>query len=286
MKSSIKSVIITGCFGIVIGVIGTFGASSVFKNTINNTITVNGEKVSTETYINDYNDVVSENKKLIEEKNELEIQNEDLKSRILSIGDIPDITYKDLGLIINGDSANINKIKSLAIIDDQRYYSENFIMGLINGQVLNYDGNDENVYVGNRQYERMDFVNNFDAYESFGLVVYKENNNDTFMMSGEKRSNGITLEPHYSDDAYAIFNIQGKYSSLEASIGHVDGSNMRDTSLIVLLDGKMTKEIPLKAEDMAYTTTIQLNGAKQLKLLLSNTGGNSPIYGLSDIKIE
>lgn len=103
-------------------------------------------------------------------------------------------------------------------------------------------------------------------YETYGCEEHLQQNGQSFQMSGTKYSNGFVL---YSSGGYAMFNLNSKYSSIEFTVGHKDGSDLtkEDQDIYFYVDGKLVKEISIGSEDMPKTVSIPVNYGLQLKVL-------------------
>lgn len=109
----------------------------------------------------------------------------------------------------------------------------------------------------------------------------------SFKMCGETYNKGFTYgSPGPLENYYLLFNLDGKYSSMEFDLGHVDDTLMKDATIAVYLDGNVTQTIEKAADSLVSHEVIQLDGAKQLKLCFV-TGGSGYYgnYGLANIKI-
>lgn len=103
-------------------------------------------------------------------------------------------------------------------------------------------------------------------YEKSGYDEYLQQNGKSFQMAGTKYSNGFVLN---HSGGYAIFNLNSKYSSIEFTVGHVDGSDIteEDQDIYFYVDGKLVKEVSIGSEDMPKTVSIPVNYGLQLKVL-------------------
>ena len=110
-------------------------------------------------------------------------------------------------------------------------------------------------------------------YESSG---YEERASIT--MAGTQYTNCFVLDAGYNE-AYAIYNLNGKYTTLEFDMGHIDGTQMSNVTFEIHLDGKPVKTIDATAEGLPLHYTIQLDGAKQMKINSTGWFGGYPEYG-------
>ncbi len=161
------------------------------------------------------------------------------------------------------------------------------------GKAVYWDGETSSVYLGEVPSKQEYLVDVCPPYEVGAYEEYTLRNGKSFNMSGNKYTNGFTLMATYdgvlSKYTHAIFNLNGNYKTMSFDIGHIDGSTMKDVTLQVYLDGKLTEEIDLKAESLVKKMSIDLNNAMQLKLVIPNFDGGSnerALYGFADIILE
>lgn len=108
-------------------------------------------------------------------------------------------------------------------------------------------------------------------YESSG---YEARN---FMdLAGKSYTNGFRL----SREGFALFNLEGKYSSLDFDLGHLDGTDMGSAKVQFMLDGINDQLIELNAEDLPKHYTIDLTGVKQMKITID---AYWPEYGFANV---
>ncbi|MBQ8836007.1 MAG: hypothetical protein IJ002_00700 [Clostridia bacterium] len=115
---------------------------------------------------------------------------------------------------------------------------------------------------------------------------YSSQSGKSFMMAGEKFSNGFTIgENHWNmSDCFALFNLNSKFSVINLSIGLVDDNQMYDTTVCFYVDGKLVKEIDIEADGLPKTVSIPVNYGLQLKILVPET--NYTVIGFGNITVE
>lgn len=142
---------------------------------------------------------------------------------------------------------------------------------------------------------RQNMVEIVPAYQSGGNEYKEYNTNKTggtefFKMAGIKYSDGMTFNADiniFDDVSWAIYNLNGKYTSLNFTVGHVDDTDIGDkTVLQVLYDGKLKKEIPLAPDMLSRKVKLNVTGVKQLKLQVPSSGSDSPLYGIGNPVIQ
>lgn len=87
-----------------------------------------------------------------------------------------------------------------------------------------------------------------------------------FTMGGVNYTNGFTFGYTVSGDAFALFNLNGEYSYMDLTIGHVDGSSVYDRTVYFYLDGVVTETLTISADALPISVSIPLNNASQLKI--------------------
>jgi len=112
-------------------------------------------------------------------------------------------------------------------------------------------------------------------YETERFTKMLQSEGKSFQMSGQKFSNGFKI---YANLSHALFNLNGQYSTMEFTYGHIDNSPMKDSVLTFIVDGKVVKEIDIDAESLPQTVSIPLNHGLQLKIV-----GETADHGVADI---
>lgn len=109
---------------------------------------------------------------------------------------------------------------------------------------------------------------------------------ESFSMAGVKYTNGMTFNADinvFNDISWALYNLDGKYKTLEFVIGHVDGTDNGDeTYLQVYYDGEFSQEILLKPDMLPQNVTLNVTDVMQLKLQVPSSGGSGPLYGIGN----
>lgn len=101
-------------------------------------------------------------------------------------------------------------------------------------------------------------------YEGTNTHLYDDS--DGFKMNGNAYSNGFTYgSPGPSEDYYVLFNLAGKYTSIEFDIGHVDNTGDYDCALIVYCNGNYYTTIEKTADSIVSHETLDVSGIQQLK---------------------
>lgn len=121
------------------------------------------------------------------------------------------------------------------------------------------------------------------------MHIYEEFEKDClsgFMMAGEECKNGFKAERWFSSDGYILSNLNGEYSTLSFKLGHVDGSDMVDTSMVVYLDGEVENTYEIYADAYPKNISIDVTGVNQIKFYIPTNGWDVPTIGFADMIIK
>ena len=91
----------------------------------------------------------------------------------------------------------------------------------------------------------------------------------TFYMAGEMYSRGFILDST-GDGSLALFNLGGKYDTLEFDLGHIDQTGRHDATIEIYLDGEISQIIEAKADALPQHITVNLHNAFQMKITVRN----------------
>lgn len=151
------------------------------------------------------------------------------------------------------------------------------------GKQVTWDGNTKTVYIGEAPGQvtyLLDVCPPYEKYSNFDTPT-------TFDMAGKAYAHGFTLNSTMGGPAPALFNLNGKYSTLEFDFGHVDGSStyVSDSyhSYHFYLDGKLVKSIETDPEALVQHYQIPLGHALQMKIVTENTSGK---YGFANVTVR
>jgi len=110
---------------------------------------------------------------------------------------------------------------------------------------------------------------------------------DSFVMSGKKYYNGIVWlggTDWDREEPYSIHLLDGKYTRLEGTLGHIDGTQSKDSSLLIYYDGVFKYEKLLSGElEPEMLILDDLQGVKQLKFRVPRVSWTN--YGLGNITL-
>lgn len=176
------------------------------------------------------------------------------------------VLYNDISLVVDGvpvTPKDANGVEVEPFVYNGTTYLPVRAVGEAIGKQVTWDGNTQTVYIGEAP----------GAAEYLPIVCppYQEAyyyTGKTFSMDGVSyHANSFYLStPFIGDHPHALFNLNGQYSALEVTIGHLDDYADEDNTVNIYLDGVYSQSITLEPEEMAKTVTIPLEYALQLKI--------------------
>ncbi len=158
--------------------------------------------------------------------------------------------YSDIKLYVNG--AKIDTSENEPFIYNGSTYLPVRAVAEALGESVEWDGNTKSIYIG----------------KSSTLKPYTGEwmSEDDFRMGGKLYS-GFSL--HNNLRGYALFNLNGNYSTINMKIGPTDTSDCSDIMTVnFYLDGTKVDSIELTKTSYPRDYSLSLNGALQLKVEL------------------
>lgn len=158
------------------------------------------------------------------------------------------------------------------------------------GMEVTWDGETKSVYLWDEIVPAgtyfIDVCPPYELESDSRCKAYVSTDTKSFSMAGEKYSAGLTLTdtPVVSADTYALFNLNGKYKSIEMVLAPVDGSN-KPSDIAFFVDGKKVAEYVVEAGDYPKTISVPLNHGLQLKIVIVEGGGRDAT-GLGNIIVK
>ena len=183
------------------------------------------------------------------------------------------IGFEDNKITVNGSQKDIY---AHAINKNGTTYLPVRAIGNAIGKQVSWDGGTQTVYIGENLGQNTYLMDVCPPYESKGFY------DESFEMGGEMYAHGFKLYGSSSD--YALFNLNGRYATLEFDMGHVDGYGMKKGTYEFYLDGQLVKTISMDAEDRVQHVTIPLNYALQMKIVPIETFGVP--YGFANVILK
>ena len=207
-----------------------------------------------------------------------------------------EVLYENIKIFVDGEQIDPKDANGQTVepfIYNGTTYLPVRAVGNAFGKDVSWDGVEKVVYLGAKPGETENWMTECGPYQYTHGEEYSLSENKYFTMSGQKYTNGFVLEPNdwYDEKAEALFNLNGQYSSVTFTAGHVDGSGDRNATLNVYLDGIIAYTTELKYDDVAKPITVPLNNALQMKIEVVGIDLNVNIqssvsYGFSEGKFE
>lgn len=191
-----------------------------------------------------------------------------------------DVVFSNIKIMLDGEvvepkDANGNAVEPF-IYNGTTYLPVRAVGNAI-GKDVSWDGVEKVVYLGAKPGTTENWLNVCGPYQYTNLKKeYKLTANEFFSMSGKKYTNGFILEPSAWDKskAEAVFNLDGKFNSVQFTAGHVDGTHQKDATINIYLDGIIAYTTDMKHSDLAKKINIPLNGALQMRVEVVGHGLN------------
>ncbi len=190
-----------------------------------------------------------------------------------------DVQYMDIKLVVDGVQVT-PKDANGAVVEPFVYNGTTYLpvraIGEALGKEVDWDGNTRTVYVGKVPGKVSE--NYLEPYEtSYSVDVYEDSATSHFTMMGKKYSQGLVIGI-YGD--YGYYNLDGKYSSIEFDVGHVDGDGTEASTIYIYIDGTVAKEIEVTGDMQTKHISIPVNYGLQMKIVKDGFGA----YGLANLR--
>ena len=150
------------------------------------------------------------------------------------------------------------------------------------GKQVTWDGGSQTVYLGEAPGSRTWLMDVCPPYETEGNFQTPS----SFKMAGRTYTHGFTMSTPMSLSCYALFNLDGNYSTLSFDVGHVDDTYMSDGQYEIYLDGDLAQIIEVKAEDLVTHFDIPLHNALQMKIAYVTTSFSGGTYGFANCELS
>lgn len=151
------------------------------------------------------------------------------------------------------------------------------------GENVHWDGSTKSVYIGERPGAVDYLMEVCPPYQkTHDVKEYYANDGDSFLMAGNKYSNGI-VGWCYNTGVY--FNTNSQYRSMQFTYGPQDEKNFPDAGCTVSFigDGRVLAAYDVHYGDLPKTASISLNGVNQLVIQFSGGTGN---IGVGNITVQ
>lgn len=211
-------------------------------------------------------------------------QNTNLQNQILNI---PNFELKNPALILDGLKIQDSINKSLIIVDNSNYYSEN-ILNLLLKNKLSYNSN-QNIVFYNTNGKNISTETKIDLFDTNVLYdgtcygIYLPSDGKTFSLGSSTYNKGFVIYDDHSlfGDGYALFDLKGKYSKIAFDVGRTNEYEKEDVVLKVYLNNEYIEEYSLNAQSPPISLEIDLKYVNNMKLEI--IGGSRVKYGFANV---
>ena len=143
------------------------------------------------------------------------------------------------------------------------------------GENVQWDGANQRVYIGETPGAKQYLNTVCPPYQS-----HKYETPTTVSMAGQTYANAIRLGGWYSS-GWALYNLNGQYSTLRFTVGHIDDADMHPAELNIYLDDTLALSMELDPEAMPEALELPLNSALQMKIEITDSG-----FALGEVEIS
>lgn len=300
MNKTILHILEIGCSGLV-GIFITIGYQHFFSQPQNQqleqiqeqtqkqeqeqiqnqsiTVNIDGKKVSYQSEdVETLNDTISELKK---ENDQLKADIKLLNEQISDFESMPSVELGNYILIIDGIEKKINNNNSIIKYNNQ-FYIRNDVISYIDN--IEIDEEKNKIIIGDILGDTYLLMEACPPYQKPDNQYYREP--ETFKMAGEIYTNGFSMQDH----SFALFNLNGKYTLLNFTLGHIDDTTMIDGVFNIYLDEELCQRIEISCEDLPQQFSIPLNSANQMKIVkideATPTYQAGEWYGFADMILQ
>lgn len=287
MSESKSTTIIVAIIGAVATIVSGIGGAAVGNNNAQDkqnkyiqSHTVNIEGNDNSVNINDVNDLVNEYNNLLSENETLKAKNTsyfndltDTKNQLESaenvMKDVPQITYNNLGLVLDAQDVSINKNNSMITVNGREYFSKEITEKLLpaNKSMTIKDGR---IYVGKVVADKAKL---FDQW-----VVSKEDcstqftGNDSY---GNAHTNAIAFTYY---DGEIIYNLKREYSYLKCNIS-ISESCSKDYDILLTIspDTGEAYSVTVNKTTEPFDVEIPINNCSLLTITCDTSARQSVI---------
>lgn len=285
--SALITALIATLTSILIFFLGNFTTqATIEKNTVE-TLSEYFDSIDKDmTYKQALQTAYEESKQKDEEISILKQKNTEFENEMSST---PNFEFKNPILIADGLKVQDGVNKSVLVIDNNNYYSED-ILNLVLENVLSYDASQNTVFY-NATGEKVSSETKIDLFDTNVLYegtcynTFLPKDGKTFLMGSNTYNKGFVIYDDHSlfgeGDGYALFDLQGKYSKMTFEVGRTNEYEKQDVVLKVYLNDEYVEEYPLNAQSPPVQLEIGLNYANNMKLEI--TGGSRVKYGFANV---
>lgn len=280
MKENNKTAIVVAVIGAVGMIISGIGGSLVGKNSAqeeqekhiqsqivqiegnNNSVEIN----NVDDLVKEYNNLLSENNSLKEKNtsyfNDLAETKDKLKFLEEQLGDIPQISYKSLGLVLDVQDISVNKNNSMVTIDGRDYFSREITEELLPDS-KNITIKDGTIFVGTVVADKVSLYEQKIMNQSNIYMI--DSIEDSY---GNIYSNVLYCRSTYTNKKEIIYVLNNKYSLLKLTLAIRENANLDKKGILTIkADNQVVyTSNNLDKKTQPFTIEVAINNCKLLTL--------------------
>lgn len=205
----------------------------------------------------------------------------------VAVADTIDVVYNNIQVYINGSLTEFTDSNGNDV--EPFIYNGNVYLPLpavaeAMGVGYSWDGSTMSAYLGAQPGESQYLLDVCPPYQDNRFDFVTKTDGTSFNMAGQKYTNGMKTVYYYSGEhPYALFNLNGQYTTMSFVMGHVDDESMQDGRVLIYLDGKLADEYEILSENLPTKVTVSLNNALSMKIVVEGYYG---ACGIAEITIE
>lgn len=235
-------------------------------------------------------------KKEIEEakKNNLQLTQDitDLEqannSASAQLAEAPDITFYTPEYIQNGLKIEVDGNEGVAVINKRPYVAADLLGPLLGWPSKFYESNNT-LTLGDEddtitRIDVMDMDNEI-LYNGEHLTRYMPKEGESFTMGGKAFTKGFTIGYggfYGYNTGNALFNLDGKYSSISFDVGRLDSSAATDVTMKIFINDELVETYELLATTPVKSYEINLDYANSLEIEIGRYDDHFD-YGFTNI---
>lgn len=222
----------------------------------------------------------SDSRKLMEENRTLKAENENYKAQ-------KTVELVEANLVIDGELMNNgDSVKNaVALVDGNSYFSQTLLNTYIGSHPIKYDSSENAVVYGSQKPEKVKLSWDKTVSDAHGVQSFLLGSGETFTMAKKTYDEGIVV----SEGNYMYIHLNGEYSKISFTYGHIDNSSQGNLELTILaLDDNgetyttTLKTITLAGEMEPKDIEVPIGYASAIKIIISD-GDYRAQYGLANI---
>lgn len=192
------------------------------------------------------------------------------------------VYYQDIKMYVDGMRVNTS---AEPFIYNGTTYLPVRAAGEALGENVYWDGSTRSIYIGERPGAVQYLMEVCPPYQGEGHEYYA-NEGDSFLMAGNKYSNGFVGSCVAND--YAYFNTNSQYRSMQFTYGPEDSSSFpgEGSTVSFIGDGRVLASYDVHYGDLPKTASVSLDGVNQLVIQFSGSGWERARIGVGNITVQ